>query len=180
MTITMPTPVLQAAPTRRSVIEFLEFEEQARRDVQAGHLTPGTYVLGFRLPDWQRPAVWTTPQQQRFIESAWLGLHLGAVVVTRRNSLHLSRLDPLDLLLIDGQQRLRALARYLSGDLRVFGATWADLSPADHQRFLGETTLGFVQLDTTYTESKLKDLYVRMNYGGTPHAPEHRPQGGQA
>lgn len=176
----LPAPLFAAQPISRSLLDFRDRHTDSLRSVQEGLLVPGEYVLGYRLPPWQRPAVWSEAQQVRLVESAILGLTLGAVVITERLSVHHLRQqdarvpDPLDRLLIDGQQRLRAVQRFLDGDLRVFGLTWPDLSSEDATRLLITVSFGFVQLGSEYTEDQLKSMYARLNWGGTPHTDADR------
>jgi len=72
-------------------------------------------VMGMILPEWQRPFVWTDRQCISFIESAWRGVPLGTYTLNMRMG------SPFDGYLIDGQQRMRAIERYLSDEYPVFG-----------------------------------------------------------
>jgi len=131
---------------------------------------------GLRLPPFQRPALWTPAQQISFIESAWSGYSLGEVVITETA-------DPVfDRLIIDGQQRLGAVAAYLAGAFPVFGFRWSDLDPAEQRIFGQDTVISVFRLSEGLTWPLLEDIYTRMNYGGTPHRPEDHPdalRGGQ-
>lgn len=168
----MPSPEPQEHEFR---IAFGDLHDRLYRPDPVSPM-PEAQLLGFRLPVWQRPAVWRHEQQVAFLESAWLGYGLGQIVVTERNSLFLGRQDPLDRLLIDGQQRLGAIQTYFQDGLEVFGACWSEVHPEDQARLLITVTLGLVRLGTGYDEASLRAKYVRLNYGGTPHAPEHHPE----
>lgn len=139
------------------------------------------HIFGFRFPDWQRPAVWTMEQKVRFIESCYLGLDIGRFVFTEAN--YSGFQGPLDNLLLDGQQRLGAIQDYLAGAFEVFGLRFLDLDERDQRRFRRLLLPSvFIEVDApwgerTVDEALLKELYVRMNYGGTPHSPEHHPGG---
>jgi Protein of unknown function DUF262 len=134
------------------------------------HLYPDGDILGFRLPPFQRPAVWTQGQQIRFMESAWLGFSLGEVVITDAQ-----QQEGLDRLIIDGQQRMMALAAYLDDAFPVFGLRYSELSERDVRRLRMSITIGIVWLKHDLSMERLEELYTRMNYGGTAHAPEHHP-----
>ena len=128
-------------------------------------------VLGFGLPPFQRPAVWTVGQQAAFIESLYLGFPLGEVVITQQG------IDgnPQVRLLIDGQQRLRAVEAWVFGDLEVGGVRYRDLSATQQNMFHFTTTISVLWLMHNTDEATLRFIYQRLNFGGTAHAPEHHP-----
>jgi len=134
-------------------------------------LRPGERrVLGYRLPPFQRPAVWTEAQQVSFIESAWRGFSLGQLVVTETDSApHLNRY------LIDGQQRLTAIEAYFQNRLTVFGARHSELQRTDQLRLATSVSIGVLSLRHHLTMARLQDLYVQMNWGGTAHQEHDRP-----
>lgn len=132
-------------------------------------VTGTSSLLGFRLPPFQRPEVWTQDQKIRFIESAWLGFSLGEVVITQTHE------KEFDALVIDGQQRLTAIRDYMADQFPVFGATWSEVDEIDQRRLTLSTTIGIVWLSRNLTWESLRELYIRMNYGGTAHSPEHHP-----
>lgn len=128
-------------------------------------------VLGFLLPPFQRPAVWTPEQQARFIESLYMGFPLGEIVLMeRRYEGRLTRRP-----LIDGQQRLRALEAWVDGQLVVCGQRFTDLPQKHRDHFGFLETVGVLMLDSHTDEETLKFIYERLNFGGTPHAPEFHP-----
>lgn len=176
----MPSPMpdrILTGGVSNYTFELLVHREQDYQASQQGDQPnfyfPGEYVFGYRLPDWQRPPVWTTTQRVRFIESCYLGLDIGRFVFTQAQDHAFG--GPLDNLLLDGQQRLRAIRSYLNGDFPVFGAAWPDLSDRDRRKFTRlMLPVLYIRADDV-TEAFLIDLYTRMNYGGTPHQPEHHP-----
>lgn len=170
----MPARIMMGTDQTRTRSYLLSKTELFTRAQAAGWVgpdAPGTRRLfGWRLPSIQRPAVWTPAQQTRFIESAWLGFHLGVIVVTGPDEDNHPNAD----LLIDGQQRLGAFQAYWNGAVPAFGAYWADVRRAQQQRFLDDPLL-FTTLDPHLPEALLTELYVRLNFGGTPHQPEDHP-----
>ncbi len=162
----MPAALLTGERSNMAIDSLLN--SAARRHILAPHAP--RHVLGFGLPDWQRPAVWTQAQQIRFVESAWLGFSLGEIVITRGYSD-----EALDNHVIDGQQRLTALEAYVNDAFPVFGARYSELAPRYRDWFGFSVGIGVMWIGHGLTEATLKELYVRMNYGGTPHAPEHHP-----
>ena len=135
----------------------------------------GRRVLGFKLPSWQRDFCWTDAQCADFIESVYLGANIGHFMA---NS---SLKDEFDLILLDGQQRLRAIERYVAGEIAVPGedgvlSTWLDLSDDERRHF---HRMGFPWLCTQYaSEAVLREAYNRHNFSGTPHQPDERAEPG--
>ena len=125
-------------------------------------------VMGYALPTWQRGAVWTEAQQVAFLESAWRGIPLGTFTY---NSLH--TLGPLDNLLIDGQQRMTAIERYLTDQFPVLGYRWSEVTVVDRRFFDFSTLFGSYRCHSE-DEPYLRNYYNLMNFGGTAHQPKER------
>lgn len=119
-------------------------------------------IMGFRIPSWQRPLVWTRDQEIKFIESAWLGLPLGTYTYNQGEYE-----SPLDGILIDGQQRMMAIQRYLQDEFSVFGYKWSQVTKIDQRIFENRSFHAYVT--KTEEESYLKNYYNLMNFGGTAH-----------
>ena len=84
---------------------------------------------GYRLPEFQRPLVWTEDQDIKLVESVWYGIDIGSYAITESQ-------DPaLDGLLLDGQQRLNALMAYQNDAFPVFGYYWTQLTKTDRLDF---------------------------------------------
>ena len=76
--------------------------------------------------------------------------------------------------LIDGQQRITALRDFIDGKLVIFNdVIFTKMDKPARLRFLN-TPFPCFELDYCNDERVLMDLYDRMNFGGTPHAPEQR------
>lgn len=127
-------------------------------------------LMGYNLPPWQREAVWTEGQNQKFIESILLGLGTGTYVITDLqhdddgNVLHTS------CLLIDGQQRISAIQGFLNNEFTVLdGIHYGDLTKAQQRMRFRHTTFPCVEVSARTPESTLKEMYYRLNFGGTPH-----------
>jgi hypothetical protein len=131
------------------------------------HLNGGRHVMGYNLPSWQRPFVWTQAQSIRLIESIWLGLNIGTYTFNRSHE------DPaFDNLLIDGQQRLFSIQNYLSDEFPVFGHFWSDLCRAEQRSFESRHFHCFITKSTD--EEYLRGYYDMMNFGGTAHQEDQR------
>lgn len=120
-------------------------------------------VMGFYLPTWQRGLVWTEAQDTAFLESAWRGINLGTYTYNQADMG-----SPYDGLLIDGQQRMSALERYLNDEFPVFGWRWSEVTPVDRRSFEMTTIFGS-HVTETEDEEYLRGYYNLTNFGGVAH-----------
>lgn len=119
-------------------------------------------IFGYRLPEFQRPPVWSEAQQIRFVESCWLELPIGSYMVNMNYEA-----SELDGLLLDGQQRIRALYAYNTDKFPVFGYYYSELTKYDIRRW---RMIPFPRLEVRENDiDRLKEIYNRFNFGGTPH-----------
>lgn len=127
------------------------------------------HVCGYPVPDFQRDSVWTPEQQVRFIESVWLDLPIGTYTYHSPDWENDDVATPkvMSGWLIDGQQRLTAIEKYLTNQLNVFGGTWDDLNAQQKGRFLRSPFHCYEV--TAFDEPAIRDMYNRMNFGGTAH-----------
>lgn len=163
----LPQSILYGNRTAMSLDSLLNSRSAARRAA----IPEADRVLGFTLPSWQRPAVWSNEQQARFIESIYLGLPLGEAVIVRRGEDGDAGVHRL----LDGQQRLRAIERWVTGQLSVGGVRLTDLEERDQSHFGFSYAMSVFWVDDKVSEATLRLIYERLNFGGTPHAPEHHP-----
>ncbi|NDV51524.1 DUF262 domain-containing protein [Salipiger sp. PrR003] len=125
-------------------------------------------IMGFKIPEWQRPLVWSREQSIAFIQSAWLGLPLGSYSY---NMFHDA--PELDGLLVDGQQRMYALEQYFDDQFPVFGHHWSEVTKVDSRGFLMGRIFASYAVKTD-DEEYLKAYYNRMNFGGVAHTEDQR------
>lgn len=133
------------------------------REPQASERVLGPYLL----PAFQRPGVWTPAQEVALLESLWAGLPIGSLVYNRLDA---NRAP--DGWLLDGQQRVTAITRYLSGAFPVHGYRFTELEKPEQRGFLMKS-IPAVETRMKSVEQCL-DVYRRLAYGGTAHAEEHR------
>jgi hypothetical protein len=169
----MPNQLLDSPTEHAYRLGHLKATEEIFSQEPERVADPREKLFGYVLPDFQRPPVWTVDQQTRFIESIWLGLPIGAYIVNEmsggktRNTFH-----PLNDIIIDGQQRLRAIKSYWDDAFPVFGYRWSELDRAEQRDF---ELCGFTQLTTHLSdEEQVRYAYNCLNYGGTPHTEAQR------
>lgn len=147
-----------------------------RRDYTIGHLINSTpegdstqrFIFGLPVPVWQRDEVWTQEQKVRFVEGIFLGLGTGFYVINGRDW---DGNDPLPCSgwLLDGQQRIGALRDFIQRGMVIFGdVTFESMELKQSRKFLN-MPFPCYELEYTGDEGLLKELYDRLNYGGTIH-----------
>lgn len=119
------------------------------------------------VPDYQRDHTWEPRRQSRFIESVLIGLpipYLFVADIAEREG----RLE-----IVDGSQRIRTLADFLSNDLileqldkltHLNGFRFKDL-PQSRQRRFKRHTLRLIELTEKANEEIRRDLFERINTG---------------
>jgi len=119
------------------------------------------------IPDYQREFIWPETRKSKFIESILIGLPIPFFFVADVTEKE-ARLE-----VVDGSQRLRALAAFQSGDLRLEGLekldllngfTFDDLSIARQRRFRGRS-LRTIVLSEKADEEIRRDIFERINTG---------------
>lgn len=127
-------------------------------------------LLTWVLPSWQRPEVWGYERKKAFVEGIFLGLGTGYYVVHEPDWNLDGSPKPMSGWLIDGQQRISALRDFLQDKLTVFdGILFSDLDRATQRKRLLNKPFPYVSLEHGQNEQTLRDLYVRLNFGGIAH-----------
>lgn len=131
------------------------------------------------IPAFQRGFVWTNQQVHRFIESLLLGLPVPGIFVYKD-------VGTRQLVVIDGQQRLRSVAAFYEGVLRgreftlrgvhpaFEGRSYRNLEQADQRRLNDSIipTTVVQQLEPAGDDSSVYHLFERLNTGGTRLTPQ--------
>lgn len=132
------------------------------------------------IPLFQRHFVWTTLQASRLIESFLLGLPVPGIFLYKEP-------DTGNLVVIDGQQRLRSVFSFFDGEfpgtkepfrLREVQSQWggrlfSELKPVDQQR-LRDAVLRSTIVEQLYPKdnSSIFHIFERLNTGGTSLTPQ--------
>jgi uncharacterized protein with ParB-like and HNH nuclease domain len=135
----------------------------------------------FYVPPFQRSYVWTVRQASRFIESMLMGLPVPGIFVFREAASNRH-------LIIDGQQRLKSLAFFYSGQFdrsdKIFrlievrepwlGKTYDELPDFDKRRLddsILHTTI-FRQEVPQDNDDSVYEVFERINTGGVKLSPQ--------
>ena len=120
----------------------------------------------FKIPDFQRPLVWTREQKIKLIESLWVGIPIGTYTVNESDN------PDFDRLLIDGQQRINAIKEYVNDVFPAYGLFYSECDLIEKRRFNDCRFPCYVTQsdDIEY----LKNYYNLMNFGGTAHKESER------
>ncbi|MEZ5536043.1 MAG: DUF262 domain-containing protein [Thiolinea sp.] len=158
------------------LIENQIFEQRKTVDFDTRELTIEYYVNKYLtniekdkneiyVPGYQREFVWEPDRQSRLIESIILGLPIPILFVAETKD---GRLE-----VVDGSQRIRTFAAYLSDDLKLEGlekltelnnTIFSEL-PISRKNKIKNTPIRMVVLSETTTEQVKKDLFERINRG---------------
>lgn len=116
------------------------------------------------VPDYQREYVWSVQRKAKFIESILIGVPIPYFFFADVSG----RLE-----IVDGSQRIRTLAEFISGKLKLKelesltllnGFKFSDLSPTRRRRFLNKGLKAIFLSESTDTAARL-DLFERLNTG---------------
>ncbi len=142
--------------TREFTIEFLVQKYLKKIDTDENDIF---------VPEYQREFVWDDSRQSRLIESIILGLPIPIIFLAEDTN---GRLE-----IVDGSQRIRTLAAFLSNELtledldkltRLNGLQYKDL-PESRRRKINNTPIRMIVLSETATEDVRNDLFERINRG---------------
>lgn len=142
--------------TREFTIEFLVQKYTSKMETNENDIF---------VPDYQREFVWDTERQSKLIESITLGLPIPIIFLAED---HNGRLE-----IVDGSQRIRTIAAFITGELvlegldkltRMNGLRFADL-PDSRRRKINNTPIRMIVLSDAANEDVRNDLFERINRG---------------
>ncbi len=126
------------------------------------------------IPEYQREFVWTVYQQSKFIESIMINLPIPYLFVAdiseQEDEEFAGRLE-----IVDGAQRIQTLVAFLQDELELEGLvkltelngfSFSDLSSPRKLRFKRKT-IRLIELTEQADEESRRDLFERINTGGT-------------
>lgn len=164
----LPDPIL-VGRTRDFGIGVLFDSEPIRSQYPGERL-----LLSLALPPWQRPEVWTQSQKIAYVEGLFLGFGAGTYVVNGSDWGQDGERLPKAGWILDGQQRISALRDFVQNGLVIFDdVVFGDLTEPQRQRFMRKPFVRF-ELDYTEDDAVLREIYDRLNFGGTAHEEHER------
>ncbi|MDI9334648.1 MAG: DUF262 domain-containing protein [Cytophagales bacterium] len=133
------------------------------------------------IPDYQREFVWDAKQQSRFIESLLLNIPVPYLFVADiGEGRYEGRLE-----IVDGSQRIRTLVNFLEDKFRLQdlnklpsanGFLFSDFS-IPRQLRLKRKTLRMIELTELADEEARREIFDRLNTGGTNLQPMEKRKG---
>ena len=130
------------------------------------------------VPDYQRELVWDVAKQSRFIESLLLGLPVPFIFTAEIPET--GRLE-----IVDGSQRIRTMAAFLSNDLQLkgleklteFNGIRFKQLPSATQRMFKNIAIRMIVLSSRATEEVRKEMFDRINTSSVPLVPMETRRG---
>lgn len=176
----MPSAVLDTRSSPRTVGELIGRLEEYSQNQEKWHTEypwASRFVMGYPLPSWQRPLVWTQEQKVRFITSLWEEVDVGSYLLNDQFEFENGVYREFSEVLLDGQQRLSALQSYVLSEFPVPDAEgkpcyWNELSRVERRFFSNKT---FARAGVrSWDEKQLRRAYDLRSFGGTPHKESER------
>lgn len=118
-------------------------------------------------PPFQRSAVWKSKQKVAWIETLLRGLGIPAIIVNRFPDEH--PVYGFREVVIDGQQRLRATAEFMSDKFRVRGELWSEQTDVFQRGFIMSQSICSVVYCAFRTDRECAELYLKLLTAGTAH-----------
>lgn len=160
-------------PSAEEVLDFTYSITSYGADYPVDSLINRLRNAKIRVPPFQRGFVWSEAKASRFIESLLLGLPVPGIFLSRDT-------DSADLLVIDGQQRLKSLLFFYDGQIgeRVFrlrdvqtrfeGKTYKELEADDRQKLDDSIIHATIvrQDEPSEDNSSIYLIFERLNTGG--------------
>lgn len=120
-------------------------------------------------PDFQRGHVWTEEQQEKYVEHILRGGTSGKEIFLNKPSWHSKAVtDYDDFVCVDGLQRITAIMKFQSNELKVFGLLYNEFEGEPREI----TTRISIRINDLQYEKDVLQWYIEMNEGGTPHTKE--------
>ena len=130
---------------------------------------PSTHAGWVLNPPFQRGSVWTPKQKVAWIETLLRGTGIPAIIINRFPNEH--PVYGYREIVIDGQQRLRATAEFMTDKFRVRGELWGEQSRSFQRGFIMSQSICSVVHCAYETDRECAELYLKLLQAGTAHTP---------
>jgi hypothetical protein len=117
---------------------------------------------------YQRGSVWSIAQRQALIDTMLMGLAIPAIYVRELDLVDRPRYE-----VIDGKQRLLALAGFMADEFTVDGCFFSQWSAVERRMWSNEILPVIVV--GRISDAEAVEVYRRLNTCGTPHRPDELP-----
>lgn len=179
----MPSPEFTTTTSPRSVGELYNGAMSFKKDPEAiakQYPWADRFVCGMPLAPWQRPVVWNDQMQKKFIDALWMNVDTGSYMVNAwwelvdKNSHVMAYLSDV---VIDGQQRLTSIERYLNDEIPADSADgtpllWSEITRFDQLAFKNKL---FPRTEiSTNDETWLREAYDIRAFAGIRHTEDQR------
>jgi len=113
-------------------------------------------------PEFQRGHVWTEEQQEKYIEYVLKGGTSGKEIFFNKPSWHCkAKTEYDDFVCVDGLQRITAIMKFQSNDLKVFGIYYDEFEGDPRE----VTTRISIRINDLQYEKDVLQWYIEMNEG---------------
>lgn len=134
---------------------------------EANSKDPGRAEPWVLNPPFQRGSVWTPEQKVAWIETLLRGSGLPSIFINRFPTEH--PVYGWREIVIDGQQRLRATAEFMTDKFRVRGELYGEQSLPFKRNWTMGGTVCSVVLCNYKTDRECAELYLKLLSAGTAH-----------
>ena len=174
-----PEETIIIDPSEEEVLDFTYSITSYGADYPVDSLVDRLHERKIRVPSFQRGFVWNEKQASRFIESLLLGLPVPGIFLSKDS-------DSANLLVIDGQQRLKSLQYFYDGIIndkifklsdvqeRFIGKTYKELDSDDRTRLDDSIIHATIvkQDEPSEDNSSIYLVFERLNTGGLQLQPQ--------
>ena len=144
-------------------------------DREIDNLNYNPYVFGKdgKKLYYQRDFCWDEKDEMNFIESAYNGLNLGAIIVREHSYEYIEKAfkngdyNVAFYDIVDGKQRLHTIERFIGGEFHdLHGNYYNDLSPRARHKFLDTGTISLGILSERCTDLDTINTFININNRG--------------
>jgi uncharacterized protein with ParB-like and HNH nuclease domain len=122
---------------------------------------------------YQRGLCWTLQDKQNFIDSIYLGINCGYVVL-KTNEYDKFCETGYEYDVVDGKQRINCLMDFFENKFPDSnGNYWKDFSKPAQRFFKGRNCITFCFLRENCSDEKVKRAFLNVNFTGVPMSKEH-------
>lgn len=169
---------------------FVDMREGTLRKDKRGHKQQGVEIIEFnfnpyiidiegKIVHFQRPLVWTLKEKQLLIESIYMNMDIGKVIVRKKSWKQIK--DDVDRGevpsfrdVVDGKQRLSTLTSFVLGEFPdMNGNYWNDLSDPAQRKIMNYQGLSYGEMAEDSTDAQVIATFLRVNFAGVPQSEEH-------